>query len=221
MTKLRFATSVCWGLGLLLLFSSCGKGDGYVYPSLVTEFVDAQTNVSSTIEKIKTDKGSVYTLSNTIQGKNLTPDSTYRAYCKYEISEENITAAKVYTLKLILSPNPINIRYFTAEIKTDPVAVKSIWRGGNYINIVLSVMVHGDAAHTYHFIDKGFTLNSDGTKTENILLYHNRQNDVEGWTEDVYLSIPLNKYKGVLSEGDRIKFDVNTGTEIKSYYLDY
>ena len=221
MTKIRFATSVCWGLGLLLLFSSCGKGDGYVYPSVVTEFVDAQTNVSSTIEKIKTDKGSVYTLSNTIQGKNLTPDSTYRAYCKYEINEQDSTVAKVYSMKLILSLNPININSFQAEIKTDPATIKSIWRGGNYINIVLSVMVHGDATHTYHFIDKGYIKNPDGSKTENILLYHNRQNDVEGWTEDIYLSIPLKKYYNVLNAGDQIQFDLNTYDGMKSYYLDY
>ncbi len=220
MIKRKYAISICLALGLLVLVS-CNKDDDYVYPSVITEFVDAQTNESSSINAIKTDNGYIYTLQNTIQGNNLTPDSTYRAYCKYEINEQDSTVAKVYTMKLILSPTPININSFQAEIKTDPATIKSIWRGGNYINIVLSVMVHGDTTHTYHFIDKGYIQNSDGSKTENILLYHNRQNDVEGWTEDVYLSIPLKKYYNVLSEGDQIQFDLNTYNGMKSYYLNY
>ncbi len=220
MIRRKYATSIHLALWLLVLVS-CSKDDDYVYPSVITEFVDAQTNESSSIDAIKTDKGYIYTLQNTIQGNSLTPDSTYRAYCKYEINEQDSTVAKVYSMKLILSLNPININSFQAEIKTDPATFKSIWRGGNYINIILSVMVHGDATHTYHFIDKGYIKNPDGSKTENILLYHNRQNDVEGWTEDIYLSIPLKKYYNVLNAGDQIQFDLNTYDGMKSYYLDY
>lgn len=211
-------------LGLLLLsilIVSCHNDDDYIYPSVITEFVDAQTNSSSIFSSIRTDKGKSYSMVNAIKGNDITPDSTYRAYCKYEITDADSISATVYTMKLILSPNPISESLFKNDIITDPVTLQSIWRGGNYINMVLDVLVHGDYNHTYHFIDKGITTDANGHQILDILLYHNRQNDVEGWTDNVYLSIPLHQYAKTLVFGDFIRISINTYDGLKSYIIDY
>mgnify|MGYP000508053380 FL=1 len=97
------------------------------------------------------------------------------------------------------------------RIKTDPVAIQSIWRGGNYLNLILQVKVK-DQKHGYHFIENKLE-NKDGEQTLYLTLYHDRNNDIEGFNRKVYLSVPLWAYAGKLHKGDKIVFNIRTYKE--------
>ena len=112
--------------------------------------------------------------------------------------------------------NPLAEKAFKGQIKTDPVDIQSIWLSGNYVNMILLVQ-YKDQTHAYHFIDEGFTANEDGTRTLNLRLYHDRKNDYEAFTKQVYLSVPLKKYLQSLQKGDKIRFYLNTYKEQETY----
>ena len=82
----------------------------------------------------------------------------------------------LYNTQLVISPVPLSESKFK-EIKTDPVAIQSIWRGGNYLNLILQVKVK-DQKHGYHFIENKLE-NKDGEQTLYLTLYHDRNNDIE------------------------------------------
>ena len=75
----------------------------------------------------------------------------------------------LYNTQLVISPVPLPESKFK-EIKTDPVAIQSIWRGGNYLNLILQVKVK-DQKHGYHFIENKLE-NKDGEQTLYLTLYH-------------------------------------------------
>jgi hypothetical protein len=70
-----------------------------------------------------------------------------------------------------------------------------------------------DQKHDLDFIENGVAENPDGTKTLTLTLYHDRKNDVEGFDEKYYLSIPLWHYQDKLNKGDQIVFQLNTYKE--------
>ena len=63
------------------------------------------------------------------------------------------------------------------------------------------------------FVDQGVSVNEDGTQTLTLMLYHNRNNDVEGYDQKYYLSVPLWHYQDKLQKGDQIVFKLNTYKE--------
>ena len=84
-------------------------------------------------------------------------------------------------------------------------------RGGNYLNLILQVKVK-DQKHGYHFIENKLE-NKDGEQTLYLTLYHDRNNDIEGFNRKVYLSVPLWAYAGKLHKGDKIVFNIRTYKE--------
>jgi hypothetical protein len=46
-----------------------------------------------------------------------------------------------------------------------------------------------------------------------LTLYHDRNNDIEGFNRKVYLSVPLWAYAGKLHKGDKIVFNIHTYKE--------
>ena len=96
--------------------------------------------------------------------------------------EEAEKEAMLYNTQLVISPVPLSESKFK-EIKTDPVAIQSIWRGGNYLNLILQVKVK-DQKHGYHFIENKLE-NKDGEQTLYLTLYHDRNNDIEGFNRKV------------------------------------
>ena len=126
------------------------------------------------------------------------------------LSEEAEKEAMLYNTQLVISPVPLPESKFK-EIKTDPVAIQSIWRGGNYLNLILQVKVK-DQKHGYHFIENKLE-NKDGEQTLYLTLYHDRNNDIEGFNRKVYLSVPLWAYAGKLHKGDKIVFNIHTYKE--------
>ena len=78
--------------------------------------------------------------------------------------------------------------------------------------MVLQVMVK-DKEHELSFIDNGITSNANGTQTLHLTLFHHRKDDVEGFMQKYYLSVPLWHYEGKLNKGDTIVFELYTYKE--------
>ena len=191
-----------------LLFTSCGEEE-YVFPDLVTEMVCLKTDANGYGTHFITDKGHVWNLPKGNQPNKLTADSTYRVVSRY--APLNDTDAHAYSFYQTLSNRPQPAGEYES-IHTDPVSIQSIWRSGDYLNIILQIKVK-DQKHDLDFIENGVAENPDGTKTLTLTLYHDRKNDVEGFDEKYYLSIPLWHYQDKLNKGDQIVFQLNTYKE--------
>ena len=191
-----------------LLFTSCGEEE-YVFPDLVTEMVCLKTDANGYGTHFITDKGHTWHLKKENQPDSLTADSTYRVVSRY--APLNDTEAKAYSFYKTISSHP-KLENIYKEIFTDPVSIQSIWRSGEYLNMVLLISSK-DQEHELSFIENGIARNDDGTKTLTLTLFHDRKGDIEGFNEKYYLSIPLWHYQGVLDKGDSIILQLNTYEE--------
>ena len=191
-----------------MLLTACGEEE-YVYPDLITEFSCLTTDAKGFGTLIITDEGKTWNLKEGNRPNKLTPDSTYRVVSRYAPIDD--THATAYSFWKVISPIPQPENMYET-IHTDPVSIQSIWRSGDYLNIILQIKVK-DQKHDLDFIENGVAENPDGTKTLTLTLYHDRKNDVEGFDEKYYLSIPLWPYQDKLNKGDQIVFQLNTYKE--------
>jgi len=191
-----------------VLLNACGE-DEYVYPDLITEMTCLKTDSQGFGTEIITDEENIWYLQEGNRPKELTPDSLYRVMSRF--APISSTEAQVYSLVSVIAPLPKPKSNYPT-IKTDPVSIQSIWRSGDYLNLVLQIMVK-DQKHELSFIDNGITRNTDGTQTLALTLFHDRKGDVEGFDEKCYLSVPLWHYEGKLNKGDSIVFHLNTYKE--------
>lgn len=187
---------------------ACGEEE-YVFPDLVTEMVCLKTDANGVGTEFITDEGTVWHLQEGNRPNKLTADSTYRMVSRYVPLNE--TDAQVYSFAKTISslPKPEN-EY--EVIHTDPVSIQSIWRSGDYLNMVLPISVKNQE-HELAFIENGISLNDDGTQTLTLTLFHDRKSDIEGFTQKFYLSIPLWHYQERLNKGDQIVLILNTYKE--------
>ena len=202
----------------IFLCEGC-KEEDYVYPSVGTEFIGAQTNNDGTISQLVADDGTIYSVLQRDGLGGLVADTLYRTISIYEpITQENGkgNVAQLYSCQLVLSVNPLPASDFKGNIKTDPVDIQSIWLSGEYLNMILLVQ-YKELSHLYHFVDEGITSDQSGTQTLNLRLFHDRNNDYEAFTKQVYLSVPLKNYLQLLRKGDKIRFNLNTYKEGETY----
>lgn len=198
---------------LWLLLPSC-KDDDYAYPDVLTQFVDLQTDPSGRAFRLLTDEGTSWSIQPREGLDGLVADTTYRTVTMYAPRTANSGAerqADVYRIQLIHAPRPRPAAQFKA-IHTDPVDLQSIWRSGNYLNLILQVKVK-EQAHTYHFIEDALEAHPDGSHTLHLTLYHDRAGDPEAFHQRTYLSVPLRTYEGILHPGDEILFTLHTYEE--------
>ena len=125
-----------------LCCTACGddEEDGYVYPSLLTEFVEVYTDAKGNGTQFVTDNGKIYAINSPIQG--LQPDAAYRLVCGYEVTaddQEGHPVAKIYTVETV---NLLKLKEESSDTD-DPLAVASIWNGGNYLNLHLMPKTQG------------------------------------------------------------------------------
>ena len=191
-----------------LFLASCGEEE-YVFPDLVTEMVCLKTDNDGFGTHFVTDEGHIWHLAKDNQPDSLTADSTYRVVSRY--APLNDTDAKAYSFYKTISTLPREKGEFTS-IHTDPVSIQSIWRSGDYLNMVLQIMIK-DQKHELSFIEEGITHNAKDTQTLTLTLFHDRKGDIEGYNEKYYLSIPLWHYQGKLNKGDQIVLNLNTYKE--------
>jgi len=196
-----------------MFISACGEEE-YVYPNLITEMSCLKTDAKGFGIQIITDTGTIWHLHEKNRPDSLTADSIYRVVSRFApltTADASQPEAIVYSLGSVIAPLPkAEAEYET--IHTSPVGIQSIWHSGDYLNMVLLVKVK-DQKHELSFIDNGIVTNPDGTRILTLTLFHNRKNDVEGFDQKFYLSVPLWHYQGKLNKGDSIVFQVNTYKE--------
>ena len=93
---------ILYSLLCILLLGAC-KEDEYVYPNVITTFIDAATDESGTLQKLITDKGESLQILNREGLDGLTPDSIYRSVSIYELKEsadEGQATALLYSCRL-------------------------------------------------------------------------------------------------------------------------
>ncbi|WP_072541521.1 NigD1/NigD2 family lipoprotein [Bacteroides mediterraneensis] len=196
-----------------LLFLGACKEDEYVYPNVISTFIDVTTDTSGTLQDLITDKGETLQILNREGLDGLTPDSTYRTVSIYEPKETDTqgnATALLYSCQLIIAVKPVTANKLPDGIaKTDPLNIQSVWKSGNYLNLILLPMAK-EKSHIFHFIEDGITDNEDGSRTLHLTLYHNQNGDYEAFTRKSYLSIPLWAYEGRLAQGDQVILRINT-----------
>ena len=200
-----------------ILLSACGKED-YVYPNLLTEMACLKTNDEGYGFQILTDDGTAWNLREGNRPDSLTADSTYRVICRFAPFPSNGSSeqeATAYSFQSVISPIPLPESSFKS-IHTDPVSIQSIWQSKNYLNMILLIKIK-EKGSKLAFVDQGISVNEDDTQTLTLMLYHNRNNDVEGYDQKYYLSVPLWHYQDKLQKGDRIEFKLNTYKEGMTY----
>ena len=191
-----------------MLLTACGE-DEYVYPDLVTEFSCLKTNAEGFGIQIVTDEGKAWNLQEGNRPNKLTPDSIYRVVSRYAPIDEAYATA--YSFWQVTAPIPQPESMYET-ICTDPVNVQSIWQSGEYLNLILLITVK-DKKHELSFVDHGITIDKEGRQTLTLTLFHDRKDDVEGFDEKHYLSVPLWHYRELLNKGDQIVFNLNTYKE--------
>lgn len=196
-----------------LLLEACGKEEEYTYPDLVTEIACLQTDSEGNGHQLLTDQGRIWRIPEQQQPTKLTPDSVYRVLSRYApaASSDDKQEADIYQLQSTISPLPLPESDYE-NIHTDPVSIQSIWRSGDYLNLILKVMIK-EGEHELAFIDNGISIGENNTRTLTLTLYHDRKDDVEGFYRKAYLSVPLWPYQNLLTSGDLITFRLNTYEE--------
>ena len=190
------------------LLSACGKED-YVYPNLITEMTCLKTDAEGFGIQIITDQEIIWHLQEGNRPDSLTADSTYRVVSRF--APINETEAQAYAFWKVIAPLPKPAEAYDI-IHADPVSIQSIWRSGDYLNMVLHIKVK-DQEHELSFIENGITSGNDGTQTLMLTLFHDRKGDMEGFDQKFYLSVPLWHYQDKLNKGDQIVFQLNTYQE--------
>lgn len=208
----------------LLLLGAC-KEDEYVYPNVISTFIDVTTDADGTLQDLITDKGETLQILNQKGLDGLTPDSIYRSVSIYEpkaTDAQGNATALLYSCQLIISVKPVTAdKLPNGIVKTDPLYIQSVWKSGNYLNLILLPMAK-EKSHIFHFIEEGITGNRDGSRTLHLTLYHDQNGDYEAFTRKSYLSVPLWAYQGRLTQGDHVIIRINTyETGFVSYEFTY
>lgn len=196
-------------LACMLILQACAKEE-YVYPNVVTAFVDGITDNEGILSKLITDKEETFDIQFREGLDGLKKDTTYRIVSVYQPLEGNTVF--LYSTRLTISEVPKPANSFAEGIMKDPADIRSIWQSGYYLNMILTPMVK-DKDHIFHFVEYGIDERKEGSKILHLGLFHNRKNDEQAFNQEVYLSVPLQKYIGTLQKGDSIFFHINTYKE--------
>ena len=215
--------SLCSLLLCSLLLSACNGDDDYHYPSVKLEFLTAYSDAGGTLKSIRTDAGEVFPVVAMTSPIALTPDSVYRIVTNYEpaTASDGTTGVKLYAWSNAVSPLPKPVSEFEEGVKTLPAEVVSIWKGYEYLNILLEVSQQGK--HTLGFVEDEVTTDAaEGRTTVHLSLYHDATSEVMDYAKRAYLSIPLWQYQAESLESLTICFTLQTNAgEEKTYSFDY
>lgn len=212
---------ICLALLLLLALASCGGDDDYHYPSVKLDFVTVHTDAKGALSTAETDDGLYYKVCQDLTGKVSTADSTLRIVANYEPVEVPAEASrtadmKIYSWITAVSPLPLPASKFEEGVQTDPVSVVGIWRGKDYLNMVLTVREQS-GKHRLHFVEEE-QVDETETRRLKLRLYHSVEQGVQDYDKRLYLSVPVSHYLADGVSRLEVSFEVNTyGGEVKQY----
>lgn len=190
--------TLLWLLGLL---TAC-SGDDYHYPSVKLEFLTARSGSNGYLTSVMTDKGETYAVTQDDSGLRVGADSTLRILSQYELLPEGV---RLYAVARAISPLPLKADAFKEGVVTDPVEFISIWKGWNYLNLLINVR-EPQGRHSFHFVEE----QAEASAVQ-LRLYHKSESSVQAYGQRVYLSIPLAPYLNQCGEeGLTVSFTLQT-----------
>lgn len=164
-------------LALGLMVVSCSDKEE-VYPSIITEFVSAQTDGNGVMDSIQTDPGDKYRLVNPYG--ELKPNTRYRLLAGFVVTPEG--RADLYTLAGVHV-----LHDSTLVAQHDAVEVQSSWSRGKYFNLILLPKTQGGISNHYW----GYVVDSLNATDSYISIHHCQNADPTSYTTTIYASIPL------------------------------
>ena len=200
------------------------KGEGE-YSLLRADFVEAFSNGEKKIDRVVTDDGEQYTISNPFSMKWVTtPDSTYRCilYYNYYKAEDGSApqTAEAVSAGQVACPQVVPLAQLDKEMKTDPVKFESAWmsRSGKYLNLSLYLMTgksdDEEASHHLAVVQDTIMQNTDNTRTCYLRLFHDQGAVPEYYSTQVYASILTKEL-----DADSVQIYINTykGEFVKAF----
>lgn len=219
-------------LPLMALFVSCSSesyetGDGSL-SYMVADFVEAETDASSNVVSIMTDRDERLWLTRSVKLEWAEkPDTAYRSLIYYnKVKDDNGTyVAEPVGATQVLTPTVTDVTDIKDGMKTDPVIFESAWKShnGKYINLDLSVKtgtVDGKyGQQTVGMACEGTDTRSDGTRLVRLTLYHDQASVPEYYSAKLYISIPVKYLPIELSAGDEVQVSMTTygGEVVKTF----
>ena len=136
------------------------------------------------------------------------------------IGDNDVAGAKLYALLQTVSPVPLAAAEFEEGVKTEPSEIQSIWRGYDYLNIIVKVKQQGK--HLFHFVeDEAVVDENSGRVKVRLTLYHDVSSSVQDYGKRAYLSVPLKQYMTEGVRGVDVRFRIYTYSGcFKTYVLD-
>ncbi len=209
---MKRAARLLFFLGFLFVFAACDKEEESPLAAYRQDLAEVFTNFVGKTTHLLRDDGTKLSILNPQGG--LTPDSAYRVIALYTESPDGIV---IRGLSSVLSPLPREFR--EESVRTDPLGLTAMWRGGRYVNLRLALKT-GGSAHYLGFIDRDIVRTHDGKLKACIELYHSQNNDPLYYTRETYVSCPVWGYAERLQAGrDSVELSVNTfsGKVIKTF----
>lgn len=228
--KCRALSTLCCSW-LIITLVSCGSGDDYHYPSVKLEYLTAATGATGAPATVLTDDGELWEVLKDGSGISSTADSIIRIVGYYEYltadgettdttTGESIAGVRLYSCSSAIAPVPKLPEEFEEGIVTKPAAVRSIWMGLDYLNVVMTATQTG--THQVGFIQQDLTVDADGQPELTLLLYHDTESDVVDYTKTAYLSVPLAQYADDTTSRVTVHFTLYTDDDtLESYTFTY
>lgn len=220
----KYEKHCCSLLVVLLscLLASCGDDD-YRYPSVKQDFLTAFSGTDGRLESVLTDEGERLRIVEGTSGLRVSADTAVRIVANYEtlaIGDNDVAGAKLYALLQTVSPVPLAAAEFEEGVKTEPSEIQSIWRGYDYLNIIVKVKQQGK--HLFHFVeDEAVVDENSGRVKVRLTLYHDVSSSVQDYGKRAYLSVPLKQYMTEGVRGVDVRFRIYTYSGcFKTYVLD-
>lgn len=201
-----------------LLCAACSgdEEEGYVFPSLVTEFVELHTDDTGLGTQFTTDGGSGFAVNAPLQG--LQPNALYRLVLGYETTDETrgrLPVARVYTVDYVALLQPTE----EPAAEDEPAGIDAVWRGADYLNLQLSPKTQG-GTQLWGYRTDSITSTPDGRRTFHLSLYHRQPDDPYSYSTTAYASLPLFQVEE-LQPGDSLTFTGLTFDGQKTWHFSY
>lgn len=177
------------------LMTSCS--DDSVAESWVYNFADVETTAGGS-STLYLDSGDTLRVSQSSTFEFET-DTVVRYIVGYVVDERG--EARVSSGARVLTGSPIAA---DGELRAEEVGVESVWIGGHYLNLRLSVWNTG-GSHTF-----GFVKIEDGDEGLSLLLYHDADSLEGVYHYTTYLSCNL---ESAAERGDSVRIAINEEDE--------
>lgn len=179
---------------------------------LYADYADI-TIAGGKVTSIITDDNVQLTLpQNLVVSDQLPPDTMLRRLIHYIMTDKNtaVDIVKLTNVSVLLPHGKDEV----VEMKTDPVQLTAVWMAQNkrYINLQLGLMVgnNDDKAQSQLVQVVCDSIHTQGKGAVYLTLYHDQAGMPEYYTQEMHISLPLDKLDDTVTQPDTISITVNT-----------